>query len=598
MGQVKIQEGWYYTAYGRSVKVGLGYLRIDVILATKNKESLDRVMKSSLALLALLSIDMSIASSQLLADQGAMRDPLLETERQSLLSQNIIIAQADNLDDGQPYRQTLDSLLERDDFAAASKFVDNLSENADVSPATLRSLKNWIRSVKTARLIEYAEKIRQAIASSDLEAMNDYSQRMQRLSSAVETSKPLSTIESEPSGSEDASLPLQQVQEPPKAEPREREEPSIAAVEPAPTVEAFPIQRVRKALDEDRLFPPKPDNAFDLATARLAEKPDDEDALDMLDDLINRQRSKVVASLDSGQPETALALRGALVNAFERLDDESATASSSRRSAALGWVEQIKPDIIAGLIAGTERAIGRWNLTVAPKNELSAEDYVDLLAEELRQGHGEVLRLANEIIDRYQDLIDDRLAQRDYQDASTFHARMQAVAERFGLPTDQIAEQGRYIATLPARQRQHDELLLQATQLRNKGQLIEPAGANALEVAARAVRLAANPAAADKVFNDVIFEQRIRIDRLIDSGRLEEAARQLQQVGAVVEKVGAGQIERANEYYAEADRVLEQAAREREQQRMEEAKENEPIAAAPVEASPPDDAPFTFVNPF
>ncbi|MGI9449712.1 MAG: hypothetical protein ACR2QH_03555, partial [Geminicoccaceae bacterium] len=490
-------------------------------------------MKSSLALLAFLSVDMSIASSQLLADQKPTQDPLLE--RQSSPPPIIVVAQADNQDDDPSYQETLDSLLERDDFVAARKFVVDLSENPDVSPAMLRSLKNRIRSVKTARLIDYAEKIRQAIADSDLEAMNDYSQRMQQLSSAAATSKPPSKIENEPLSSEDTSLPLQQVQEPPKAEPKEREEPSTTAVETAPAVEAFPIQRIRNALDEDRLFPPEPDNAFNLAVARLAEKPDDADALNMLDGVINRQRSKAVASLDSGRPETALALRGELVKAFERLDAETTTASSNRRSAALGWAEQIKPDIIAGLIAGTEQAIGRWNLTIAPEGNFSAEDYVELLAAELGQDHDEVRRLANEIIDRYQDLIENRLAKREYQNASTLHARKLAVAERFGLPTEQIVAQGRYIATLPARQRQHDQLLLQATQLRDEGQLIEPAGANALEFAARAVRLAANPAAADKVFNDVIFEQRIRIDRLIDSGRLEEAARQLQQVGAVVE---------------------------------------------------------------
>ncbi|MGI9494179.1 MAG: hypothetical protein ACR2QF_17450 [Geminicoccaceae bacterium] len=547
-------------------------------------------MKSTSALLILPLIGMPIASSQGLADQGDGQDPL--SIQQSSLGEVLIVAQADSEEGDAAYLQRLELILKRDDFAAAKEFVDDLAENTDISPTTLRSLRNRIRSVKTARLIDYAEKIRKAIADSDMEAVNDYSQRMRKISSAGSISGSSPKSESEPLGSVEISVPRQQAGQAQNAAVSEKEKPN------AVTVETIRIQQLRAAPDEDRLLPPAIDDAFDLATAKLAEKPDDAVALDILDDAITRQQSKVLASLDSGRPEAALALSEELVEAVAHLDVETSAASSSYRSSTLRWAERIKPDIVAGLITSSERAIGQWNLTIAPQGRLSAEGYIDLLAKAMGQDHDEVQRLAHEILDRYQGLIDHRLSKSQYERASTLNGRMQAVAKRFGIPTEQIEEQGRYIATLPARQQQHDQLLLQATQLRDQGQLIEPAGANALEFAAKAVRLAANPAAADKVFNDVIFEQRLRIDRMINTGRLEEAARQLQQLGTLVEQVGAEQIERANQYYAEADRVLERAVREKEQQRSEAAKKNESVAAAPPDAPETNDASFTFINPF
>ncbi|MGI9493796.1 MAG: hypothetical protein ACR2QF_15475, partial [Geminicoccaceae bacterium] len=131
-------------------------------------------MKSTSALLILPLIGMPIASSQSLADQGYGQDPL--SIQQSSLGEVLIVAQADREEGDAANLQRLELILERDDFTAAKELVDELAENTDISPTTLRSLRNRIRSVKTARLIDYAEKIRKAIADSDMEAVNDYSQ--------------------------------------------------------------------------------------------------------------------------------------------------------------------------------------------------------------------------------------------------------------------------------------------------------------------------------------------------------------------------------------------------------------------------------------
>ncbi len=514
-----------------------------------------------------------------------MRDPSLEPP--SLHRQMIILAQADQEDKEKSYRQDLDFLLEQDDFATAEEFVDDLSRNTEVSPATLRSLKSQIRSMRTARLVEYAQKIREAIASSDMETVAEYSQRMQRLKTAGPNRTLSPDNEAETYRPGGTSLPTQEAQDTRVVNETRNDELSPAAEE------TIPIQRIEKAINEDRLLPPANDNAFALAETRLTEQPDDAQALRLLDDVINKQQSKIMASLDAGRPETALELTRSLIKAVERLDDDTEPLSG-HRSSALSFADEIKLDVITGLIANAEKAMEQWNLTVAPEGKPSAEGIVGLLATELGEDHGDVLRLANDIVDRYQGLISGRLSKRQYEDALTFHDRMQAVAERFSLPTDQMAEQRRFIAELPARQQQHDQLLQQAAQWRSKGQLIEPAGANALEFVKRAILLKIDPIAAGEVYNDVIFEQRKRIDSLIEADRLEEAVRQLRQLGAAVKQVGASRSERADLYFAEADRISEQAERKKEQQRAEAAERAK--ATAPADDS--NDPPFTFVNPF
>jgi len=546
-------------------------------------------MKASFALLLLMLINISIASSQSLPDQRSMQHRFLEPP--PLSRQVIVLAQADEKGSETSYQQTLGSFLEREDFAAAEKFVDDLSEETDVSPVILRSLRTQIRSVRTARLIEYAQMIRKAVASSDMDAVNEYSQRMQRLKIANPKTELSSSQEIETYRPKETSHSVQETRDTSEIDKTKNGGPSPIAEE------TNAIRQIRAALDEDRLLLPANDNAFDLAAARLTEKPDDADASNLLEDVIGKQQSKALANLDSGRPETALELTSQLIEAVERLDAETEAPSSSK-SSALRWAEEIKPEIMTGLIANTEAAIEQLNLSIAPEGKLSAEGNVGLLAAELGKDHDDVQRLANDITDRYQSLIDDRLGKRQYESASTFHTRMETIAERFGLPTDQMAEQGLYIAALPARQQEHDQLLLQAAQWRDRGQLIEPEGANALEFAARAVRLAFNPEAAEKAYNDVIVQQRKRIDLLVNNGRFEEAARQLQQWGTVTEQVGPAQSERANEYYAEADQILERADREKERQRAEAAKRARAEAAAAAELSESNDAPFTFVNPF
>lgn len=547
-------------------------------------------MKLTPTLIGLLFATMATASGEAWADQGTEKDRA--SGQQFGLDQSVVVAEADRVnDEDAPYRQIVNSFLERDDFVAANNYVDTLSETTDAAPETLRALKSHIRRIKTARILDYAEKIREAIVSSDFSAVTDYNERMRRLTTDEPLSDPSSTKQAETDGSEVPEDQAPAIEMSPSKP--EIDGATITTPEPVAADLAL-VWRMRTALDEDRLFPPSDDNAFDLAAAGLSAMPDDPEISSILDDIIGRQQTLVLTNLDAGRPETALELADQLLEAVNSLEAEH--APSPHRSPAKHWIEQVRPEIIDGLIASTEKAIEKRRLTFAPDGELSAEGYVGLVASELGQDHDEVRLLADRIIASYQELIDQKMAQNQYDGALKLHARMAAIAARFDVSTDQVAALGSYIET----QQEHDQLLLLAAQSRSKGQLIEPAGANALEFAAKAIRLAVNPAAASKVFDDVVLEQRQKIDLLIDAGDLQEAADQLQQLGSAIEQIGTKQLERANAYYAEAEQVSRRADLERRQrqERIEQAERADGAASIPVEPSRGNKPPFTFVSPF
>lgn len=550
-------------------------------------------MKSFVKIIILLFAHTTLVSGAAWAGRGIESAP---SSAHRLASHELIVAQIVGVEDKEgSYQEALDLMLGRDDFVAAEDYVDALAGDADVTPATLRSLNSQIRRVRTARILDYAEKIRAAITTSDFDAVRDYSERMERLRSAARVSDPASVDKAEkgdPMVDRDRGLPAETGQSSPDTRASTASQPSSIAKD------AILVRRMQTALDEDRLFSPTADNAFDLATARLSTAPDDLEARGILDDVIERQQSQVLSNLEDRKPQIALDLTKQLLEAVGSLQTEE--AMPTLRSSAERWVEQTRPTIIAGLVTNTEQAIERYDLTIAPNGQLSAEGYVSLLATELGRDHNDVKRLARNIVDKYQGLINRRLAERRYDKASAFHARMEATARRFGLSTDQAAALGSEIQASRARQEQHDQLLLKAAEWRDKGQLIEPVGANALEFAGKAVGLGVNAAAADKVLKEVIIAQREKIDRLIVDGRLEQAAGQLQQLASAIEPIDTKRSDQAAAYYAEAEQILQRADLEdsQRQQQIEEAKQDGTTAVAPVEPAQTEKPPFTFINPF
>lgn len=80
----------------------------------------------------------------------------------------------------------LSGYLDEDDIVGAKAFVDGLAIPGDVTEAERRALEDRIWRTKAERMLDYARKIREAIAASDLDTMRDYNARMQRLTAGTE----------------------------------------------------------------------------------------------------------------------------------------------------------------------------------------------------------------------------------------------------------------------------------------------------------------------------------------------------------------------------------------------------------------------------
>ena len=502
----------------------------------------------------------------------------------------VIMAQAKSIDeaDGFSHDQILDSILSRDDIAAAKAFVDALAKAEELPTATISSMNDRIWRTKADRIAEYSRQLREAIVRSDFQAVRVYSERMRRLTESSPAT-PTDDVDARGPAAVDSLTPTDLDE--PSPSTREARDPLARDKENAI------VERMRRALEGDRLFPPAENNAFDLAATRLAAALRDPEAHDILSEVVAKQQAQALASVQDGRPELALAIANQLLDSLSKLDAD-ATWSTSYRSQAVRWADDVRPEIVAALIAQTEEAIENRQLTIAPDGEISAQDYLELLASELGNDHDEVARLANDIIASYRALIDQRLTKQQYENALRLHARMEPLALRFGVAMDQVATLRNEIEALRSKQQQHSQLMLLAAQWRDRGQLIEPAGANALESAAKAIKLAFNPAEANDFLDEVIAEQRDRIDRLITEDRLLEASSALTTLGAAVELIGRRLATRAAEYYAEAKLIKRRAEVEEIQRQLQKKEAPQHSPSSPSETSDDRDAPLIFVNPF
>ena len=500
-----------------------------------------------------------------------------------------------------PNLSILQSILNRGDIRAAIAFVDALTNATRITPATERAMKDRIWRAKAKLMVEYSEKIRQAIASSDFDAVKDYSERMRRLTAADQpTNRPTSTDRTT------ADETTATVDPAPPAADQSTPDPDAATESTGPDPMGAPeagdsaaLVRLRQALQDGRLFPPAETNAFDLAMAELSAKPEDPDVTAVLREVIERQQARLRDSLREGRPEAAARLADQLRDALERPGAETAW-STEDRSRLLGWLDQIRPDLVAGLIADTERAIAEGRLTVATDGKTSAQQFLDLVASQLGREHADVTRLATDILTSYRDLVGERLVEQRYDDALTLQSRMAAIATRYGVLVNQVAALKDDIETSRAEQQQHDQLLLLAAHWRDKGQLIKPAGANALEFAGKALRLASNPDTANRVLDELVMEQRRRIDRLIETDRLRQAAGDLRQLAVAIERIDSRRAAQADEYHAEAEQLLQQADFQdnRRQRQLTRNDVEDPVSVAPSQSSDDERSTFIFVNPF
>ena len=98
-------------------------------------------------------------------------------------SELFVLAQADAPDEtrSDSNQLILQSILNRGDIKAAVAFVDALTKATRIAPAAEHAMKDRIWRAKAKLMVDYSEKIREAIAGSDFDTVKDYSERMRLL---------------------------------------------------------------------------------------------------------------------------------------------------------------------------------------------------------------------------------------------------------------------------------------------------------------------------------------------------------------------------------------------------------------------------------
>ncbi len=223
-----------------------------------------------------------------------------------------------------------------------------------------------------------------------------------------------------------------------------------------------------------------------------------------------------------------------------------AEPAADRRAA----VEQHDQEVSDLLRLGRE-AIAGYHLTVAPEGTMSALDAIDRLMTVGGDGREAAAVLARRSRDIYRTLIERDIERGRYAKARIFVDRMATIEDHAGLSSAQLGRLRARIDEAVAGER-HELLLGRASELREQGRLVTPAGASALSAAAEAVRLGHDPAAARSLLDGVIADQRRRADRLQEDGRPEDAARELRALADALRTTEMGSSALLSDLEAEA----------------------------------------------
>ena len=259
--------------------------------------------------------------------------------------------------------------------------------------------------------------------------------------------------------------------------------------------------------------------------------------------------------------------------------------------------DESKTDVIAGLQRRGEAAIAAFNLTIASPDKDSALGMVDELLTHGDEGKTAAQVLGRKIMARYEALIERDIGRGRLDKAEIFAERMDEVAKHAGLPRDQIAALSVRIGRASADRQEHDRLVREGERLRSQGRLVAPRGEHALAFAAEALKLDADPAVARNLFDDIVLRQRLRADRLAETGRLRDAARELDALADAIFVADVDQSALIADVRAEAAGLFRRADRrdsERERRAAAAARHSSGASVESDEAG----SPFTFINPF
>lgn len=253
--------------------------------------------------------------------------------------------------------------------------------------------------------------------------------------------------------------------------------------------------------------------------------------------------------------------------------------------------------VIADLVRRGEVAIEVFNLSIAGPGKDSALGMIDKLLPLGDQGKAAAEGLGRRVMAVYKSLIERDIGRDRLDKAATFARRMGEVAERVGLPRDEVDALKTRIYRASAGRQEHERLMQQATRLRDEGKLVAPGDEHALASAAAALKLGIDPDAAAALLDDIIVKQRSRVDGMVNDGRFRVGAAELNGLGDALLAANVGETALVADLRAKA------FALDRRAELSDQARESAKAVGTPgklEEATEADDndRPLTFINPF
>lgn len=445
------------------------------------------------------------------------------------------------------YQAELDRLLNAEDLDGANALIDRLAKAGEIDAVTATMLHQQVAGRKIDAIISHSRRIRESLSDGTYERDSADAVRLRRL---IEGAKPAA----------DAKAPVDDAKAPaaataaPTAKPKPPLAPAAppAAKDDAPAAPkdgpaALLLDRARAAAAQGRLLPPDADNALLLAGQVLDRQPDQADAIAIVVQAGAALAARIAALDAAGEPNPVMRTLDPVLAALP-----ADAAWTARLRAPLA-------DAATALIRATEAAIERDELTTAGGGRFAAADYLRRLAALSGRANPEVQRLVGRTLAAYEVLVDQAVRDQDYATALRFVDRMTALAEAHGhRPAIDLAALRAALRQGAGERAADTQLLTQARAWYARGNVIDPPGSNALELAAQAARR--QPGGEAVALIATIVERYLdQVDVMIEDGNPAAAAKHLQRLAQALDAVGYDRDGLAEELAARAASLQEVA---------------------------------------
>lgn len=355
------------------------------------------------------------------------------------------------------------------------------------------------------------------------------------------------------------------------------------------------INEVEQRALEDRIWRTKTERTLDYAR-KIREAIRDSDLETMRD--YNARMQRLMGKTPASEPSGPGADTGAEESeALQKPIEAKTVTSEPDGPSEIVSDEEKAGDVIADLMRRGEKAIAAYNLMIAPEGTDSALGVLDQLIALGGNGETAAKTLGQKIMAVYAALIERDIGRGRLDKARTFVERMRTVAERAGLPIDEVDSLTAQIDQMSAKTEEHDRLLRQATRLRDQGQLVAPSESHALALAAEALKLGVDRQAANDMLDGIILRQREQADKLAEEGHLRDGARELETLADALLEADVDKQALVASFRSEAAVLFRRADLRDSERERRAAAEARPASETPAESEGGGN-PFTFINPF